>query len=655
MNNIIYYLIIVLLTLLSIIGIINIARVEKKLKLQETKIVSFFIILMTYMTLVSYPIKQILNQYIITIKLPKGNKGSRGNRGSSGSPAICDSCGDDLCLTKILFNITNTYNYWREIKGLDPYPDTYVIKNEYLKDKIIKHCKSKEFQKILQKFGSNKTGGKCPEKLTEGCGVYDYMFKMWSIWILIILKYKNGSFFLESTSLTDIDFDGLIEADDGFLHNDIVKYDKDTYVIQKSQESMRIHPMYHISNKTNRLTKHTVHISRLELDVDLDTNTNNQWSEMFEGENGLKIKRTPLNSEQNAGELFVAEGISYDFFNKDGIPNRGKLSPFDEIKKYDAWYWGRDEKLKPEIIIQKQEGVNDYKKTCPNDGRIKFLKTNNYYEIFSSKYKKYKKSINDNFITMKDIIGKSPNGQNEQSDDIIFLRPTNLILPNENGYFKEYKSIGDILIRDSERAFRNEPNKKCQPTFPITNDQNEGYTNTIKKQITYIETYLVSGDTKSPKKFDKIWTYKSDKDNCLTIWKPVAPPNYTALGYVVDNRYYVTEPPEPSYDSIACVPNDLVKLHEFSESNSNWTSIISNFFDNNDDNIKFYRNSKTNTFASDNILKSEDTFDKTINEESNIKCEDTEVKDSSENNQSKPTPPRKNIKDKKYSILKLYE
>ena len=83
---------------------------------------------MSYMTLISYPVKQILNNYITLIKLPKGNKGSRGNRGGSGSSAICETCGDDLCLKKILFNITNTYNYWRQLNGLKIYPDTYVIK-----------------------------------------------------------------------------------------------------------------------------------------------------------------------------------------------------------------------------------------------------------------------------------------------------------------------------------------------------------------------------------------------------------------------------------------------------------------------------------------------------------------------------------------------
>ena len=75
------------------------------------------------------------------------------------------------------------------------------------------------------------------------------MFKLWSIWILIILKYKNGIFFLESDSLTDVDFDGLIEKEDCFLHSDIVIFKDEKYIIDKSQKSKRIHPMYHIKKQ----------------------------------------------------------------------------------------------------------------------------------------------------------------------------------------------------------------------------------------------------------------------------------------------------------------------------------------------------------------------------------------------------------------------
>lgn len=713
MNNIISYSIITILTLISIICLVNINVIEQKVNIKGTKILIFFIILMSYTTLVSYPVKKIFNNYVLSIKLPKGNKGGRGNRGKSGNSAICDTCGDDLCLKKILFNITNTYNYWRQLNGLKIYPDTYVIKNEYIKDKIIKHCKSNEFQKIIKKYGSNNKN--CPDNLSEyGCGAYDYMFKMWSIWILIILKYKNGMFFLESDSLTDADFDGLIEAEDCYLHGDIVIYNNDKYIIDKSKESKRIHPMYHIYQKTNPSNKSIVHLSQLSLcivnyseDISLSLNTNEingganpnrLWNQMFcnkdvngncnpETNAGLKIKRIKRNINNRDSITFSALGVNEDFMKNTGLPGRGKLSPFDEIKKYDAWYWGREEKLKPELIVTKPY-VSEFKKTCPN-GKIKFLKTNNYYELFSTKHKKYNRQIISNSITIDEIMGNFQNGTN--SNDLIFLRPSKIVMPNEHGYFKEYKPIGDVLITENEKVSGTESSSNCTPY----ND----YTNVIKKKITNIETYLVSGDTKSPVDFELVWYYKKTHGinkgiHGLSIWKPIPPQGYRALGYVVDNRYYdwvggenkdSENIPKPSLDSIACVPNDIIS------NNSEFTEINSDFFDKPtsysaqkydiSETKRFFRNNHTNTFASDNDINTDTGigFNIKINEDSSYKCDrsiepicnagdesscilsEKCVWDSTNGNgrckikQKIPKNNRTSIKDKKYSILKLYE
>jgi len=708
MNNIISYSIITILTLISIICLVNINVIEKKVNIKGTKILIFFIILMTYTTLVSYPVKKIFNNYVLSIKLPKGNKGPRGNRGKSGNSAICDTCGDDLCLKKILFNITNTYNYWRQLNGLKIYPDTYVIRNEYIKDKIIKHCKSNEFQKIIKTYGSNNK--KCPDHLSEyGCGAYDYMFKMWSIWILIILKYKNGMFFLESDSLTDADFDGLIEAEDCYLHGDIVIYNNDKYIIDKSKESKRIHPMYHIYQITNPSNKSIVHLSQLTLctenyseDISLSLNNteingganpNRLWNQMFcnkdsngncnpETDAGLKIKRIKRNINNRDSITFSALGVNEDFIKSTGLPGRGKLSPFDEIKKYDAWYWGREEKLKPELIVTKPY-VSEFKKTCPN-GKNKFLKTNNYYELFSTKYKKYNRQHDLNSITIDEIMGNFQDNENENnSNDLIFLRASKIVIPNEHGYFKEYKPIGDVLITENEKINGEENGSDCKPY----ND----YTNVIKKKITNIETYLVSGDTKSPVDFELVWTYKKTNGinkgiHGLSIWKPIPPRGYKALGYVVDNRYYDWDGdensaseniPKPSLDSIACVPNIITS------NNSEFTEINSNFFEKPaSSNInraqvfdisetkRFFRNNHTNTFAS------EDGFNIKINETSSYICNGTIEPICNANDESSCDPqkcvwdstnerckikqkiPKNNrtsIKDKKYSILKLYE
>ena len=124
--------------------------------------------------------------------------------------------------------------------------ENYIIENEYIKDKVKKHCKSKQFKK-LTKYGSNNKDSNNPKKkqspqeirdLTNSddieFGAYDYMFKMWSIWILIILRYKNGMFFLDSYGLKEADFDGLIEREDGF-NNGISVTKSDDTALRKTQ------------------------------------------------------------------------------------------------------------------------------------------------------------------------------------------------------------------------------------------------------------------------------------------------------------------------------------------------------------------------------------------------------------------------------------
>ena len=54
---------------------------------------------------------------------------------------------------------------------------------------------------------------------------------------------------------------------------------------------------------------------------------------------------------------------------------------FDEIEKYKAWYWGRDERLTPKIIVKKPNNQLSFKnKTCYNNKKIKILTTNNFFE-----------------------------------------------------------------------------------------------------------------------------------------------------------------------------------------------------------------------------------------------------------------------------------
>jgi len=193
-----------------------------------------------------------------------------------------------------------------------------------------------------------------------------------------------------------------------------------------------------------------------------------------------------------------------------------------------------------------------------------------------------------------------------------------------------------------------------------------------------------------------VWYYKKTHGinkgiHGLSIWKPIPPRGYRALGYVVDNRYYdwdgdelsVSEDiPKPSLDSIACVPNDIIS------NNSEFTKIKSDFFDkptsysaqNYDisETKRFFRNNNTNTFASGDDFNTNNGigFNIKINENSSYICNGTIEPICNANDESSCDPkkcvwdstnerckikqkiPKNNrtsIKDKKYSILKLYE
>ena len=67
---------------------------------------------------------------------------------------------------------------------------------------------------------------------------------------------------------------------------------------------------------------------------------------------GVNVKTIKQNKDDDGNVTFEADDFNDEFFKVQGTPSRGKLSPFDEIEKYKAWYWGRSKLLEPKIIIK---------------------------------------------------------------------------------------------------------------------------------------------------------------------------------------------------------------------------------------------------------------------------------------------------------------
>ena len=321
------------------------------------------------------------------------------------------------------------------------------------------------------------------------------------------------------------------------------------------------------------------------------------------------------------------------------------------------------------LIIKNIEPENDVSKECYNlnqDG-VKFLKTNNYYEVFSTKIIRTNYLASDNISTLFEQYG---------SNNIKILRPYDYTDPNSNHFFKNYKPIGDIIISDN--VVSDESNSTAPVEFELSNENckpfiKNGYTGKITSKLTNKETYLVSGNVKSPIDYELIYTDVKRKGlnknlEALNVWKPIPPDGYKSLGLVIDTRPYQEgfEPPKPSSNLVACVPENITLQLEDSDNNKVvqlWTNNrvgLSGI--GNKDEIKLYRNEFLNTFS--NLENPSSHFK--INEASTCKTYDELLKenpaliDELRNNNNVNTGVRniekkKKIKEKKFSILKLYE
>ena len=520
-NKLLNILVIIILTsifivLLLVIKITTIPiNILQEFNISELgfKAIVFFTLFTSYITIIQIPIKNLSNKSII-IKAPSpGEKGIRGDRGLQGNDGICTKCSDnDLCYKKILYNITLTYNWWRDFKGLPLHSDSYIIKNEFIKSRVKSHCKSTEFLKIYNKYGANTD---------NNMGAYDYMFKIWSIWILVILKYDKGSFFLESEKLDEQDFVNMINDNDNPIES-----------------------------------------------------PNLNWNDMFidKVNNNVKITKNLIDS---IFQYSHNDTLNENFFSSKGVPNHNE-SPFDEIKNYSSWYWGNDNS-KPiiDIIsnINEEENALLYK-TCYNEKinelpKIKIKTTNNFYKLFST----------DNTAQIKDEeLGTYKPFQQLGISKITFMRSHQYVDNNEHPKFRTYKPIGDVVFSSDKIKKYPFESGGCKPnTIKYSGLNIDRF---VPKDISSI---LVSGDVKHPIRYEQVYKLlpivkeglNKNIDNC-TIWKPIPPKGYKAMGYIIDTTPYNTDPIMPSTDIMVCLPNELVE--KTSELKNIWESEIEDDF-----------------------------------------------------------------------------
>ena len=177
--------------------------------------------------------------------------------------------------------------------------------------------------------------------------------------------------------------------------------------------------------------------------------------------------------------------------------------------------------------------------------------------------------------------------QDNPNDYVAVLRPR--IIGND-----KFISLGDVVISLSELNYQG------KPTVPAVSTTTFNIDNVfIDVRQEGIKSIVVNGAIANPIDFELIFENRNfrDDDNKiqyeysapLSIWKPIAPEGFTALGVVFQNSYI-----KPKRDEIACVSNDFI-TEEVYKSN-----FYNNIFDHSKSSINIWNRNLAND--SDNKL-----------------------------------------------------
>jgi hypothetical protein len=275
-------------------------------------------------------------------------------------------------------------------------------------------------------------------------------------------------------------------------------------------------------------------------------------------EKGIEFLENEALTDNDYDNLITDSDKLYADFNninEPGTPSKGIESPFDEIKKFDMWYWGLPMKAMPKIV---------YKCDVDNTNTLKKIESNRYYPMWRSSIARqayiHRGTLKNNANCIQQM--KYVPFQQKGTEKISIYRPETVEM--EDG---TYKPLGDIVIEGDVQDHYKNALDELMPRNSLLQEE-------LKPQASPKETTtLVSGDIKEPVGFKKIYTSMREKGIGVGIkgysfWEPIAPEGYVSLGHVIDNTPSLT-PPEPS--SIACVPKMCVRKNKSLASNI-WSS-----------------------------------------------------------------------------------
>lgn len=258
--------------------------------------------------------------------------------------------------------------------------------------------------------------------------------------------------------------------------------------------------------------------------------------------NGDLFLKNEYLTDNDFDNMIAEEDKDYADFNDievQGTPSQGKQSPFDEIKKYDMWYWGESMSTMPQIV---------YKCDIPDiTGTLKKIDSNHYDEIWESTHARQAYVNRGRLVDGKCVkkMAYVPMLQ-KGSDKVSVYRPQIINHKKDN-----YYPLGDTIFTGKSVDISKKQSSENMPKIQ----------GKLKTKGPIETTPLVTGDIKHPIDFKQVYRAPRTKGEGVglkgfSIWEPVAPEGYKCLGYVLDNGPNMV-PPDP--EQIVCVPNKCVR------------------------------------------------------------------------------------------------